>query len=262
MRLNGHGSRYSAFRRGRLLMAVMLVLTWPALSRGIEGPGQGAQAVDSKAVGPQPQAKTRPDPGGEAAEYVLQRGDELEIKVFNIPELTEALRIRPDGKISLQLLDEITAAGLATNQLKVLLTNEYAKHYRNPRVTVIVKSFSNLNVYVGGEVAQPGVIPIRGDLTAVAAILQAGGVKETARTKEIFLLRNSGEVGKPLVKKIDLNDILAKGKPDVPLQPFDVVYVPKSGIARVGQFMRQYVRELLPISVNAGFSYLLGGDRL
>ncbi len=252
------GIRCSASGRAFLYAALVLGIAWPGTSRATAGPSQTDTPAAGQAMASPPQANSQAEPRGNTPEYVLQRGDELEIKVFNIPELAEVLKIRPDGKISLQLLDEITAAGLTTTQLKEVVTNGYAKYYRNPRVTIIVKSFPNLNVYVGGEVARPGVIPIRQDLTALAAILQAGGITETAKTKQIYLLRNSGENGKPLVQRIDLNEILSKGKPDVPLQPFDVVYVPKSGIARADQFMRQYVRDLMPISINAGFSYLLG----
>ncbi len=250
-----HEGRYAARSRRAERLASwpvqLLLVSVLLIAPGIAAHSSGQQPEPSNQSGPATQA-------GPTGDYVLQRGDELEIKVFNLPELTESLRIRPDGKISLQVLNDVTAAGLTTAELRTLLTNEYAKEYRNPRVAVIVKSFSNQNIYVGGEVGQPGVMPLRGDLTALAAILQAGGIKETARTNNIILLRNSGAAGKPQVIKIGLNDILKNSKPDVRLQPFDVVYVPKSTIAKADQFMRQYVRDLLPISVNAGFSYLLG----
>ena len=276
------------------------------------------------------------------ATYVLQPGDELEIRAFNIPELTQTARIRPDGKISLVLLNDIDAAGRTTEQLNEQLCSLYGKHFRNPQVTTIVRTFSGFNVYVGGEVAQPGLVPLGGDLTAVSAIFRAGGFKDTAAPKRIVLLRNGadgspvvinldadeiltkgrpdsplkagdvlfvpksainiyvgGEViepglipldgqltalaavikakgfkptaklnsvmlirdsgqGKPIITKVNLSEVLAQKQPDTPLKPFDVVYVPKSTIAKIDQFMEQYVRQVQPISVVAGFSYLLG----
>src|SRR5205823_922525 len=88
-------------------------------------------------------------------EYVLQRGDDVEIRAYNQPELDSTLRIRPDGKVSLLLLNDVQAAGLTPAQLSQFLTEAFSKHFRRPRITVIVKSFAAQTVYVGGEVAQP-----------------------------------------------------------------------------------------------------------
>lgn len=296
-----------------------------------EAPGAGMERLPAV---PAPATGGRP--------YVLRRHDELEIRVFNLPELNQSVTIRPDGKISLFFLDDMEAAGLTTTQLKALLSAGYGNHFRNPEVIVVVKGFAGqtvyvggdvlqpalialvgeltaagaiikaggfresakmdgvvvlrdsgtarptmlevdvegvlnrgqpdivlepgdvvfvprgtVNVYVGGEVAQPGLVTLQGRLSLAAAVIKAGGVKRTAATKTVVLMRDAGD-GKPLIQTVDLGAILGQGKPDVPLKPFDVVYVPQSTIAKVNQFFDQYIRQLLPISLNAGFSYVMG----
>jgi protein involved in polysaccharide export with SLBB domain len=190
-------------------------------------------------------------------DYVLQRGDELEVRVFNMPELTTTVRVRPDGRISLLLLGDLQASGLTATQLADNIGKGYAQEFRNPRVAVIVRNFPNLSVYVGGEVGKPGVLPLHGDLTVTAALIQAGGVRNTGKLKQVVLLRKSAS-GTPELMSLNIADVLKKKAADIALQPFDVVFVPTTTVARMDQFMDQYVRQLLPISVGAGFSYLFG----
>jgi len=189
--------------------------------------------------------------------YVLQHGDEISVRVFRQPELDELVRIRPDGKISILLLDDIEAAGLTTAELTQILTKRYAEFFRGAQVSVIVKNFSNLKAYIGGEVGQPGPIALVGDLTVVSAVLQAGGFKSSARMDTVVLIRNDGQ-NRPLVQTLNVNDVIRKGKPDMALRPFDVVYVPESRIRRVDRFVDEYIRQLIPITATAGFTYLLG----
>lgn len=190
--------------------------------------------------------------------YILQPRDVLDIKVYNIPEVSVTLAIRPDGRIAVPLLNEIEAAGKTPEQLTDILVEGYKKEFRNPRVTVIVRSFSNQNVYVGGEVDKPGLIPLTGQVTVLQAILQAGGVKESAKEKGVVLLRNDGS-GKPQVRELNLSR-LVKGNTDIVLQPFDVVYVPKSRIAQVDKWVDQHIRQIVPVSLGMSFSYLLNGQ--
>lgn len=191
-------------------------------------------------------------------DYVLQIGDEIEIRVFELPELETRAQIRPDGKISMVLLDDMQAAGLTPLQLDAALTNGYSTYYFNPRVTVIVRSFSNQKVFVGGEVSRPGMQPLAGDLSALGAILQAGGFQNTASRSSVILLRK-GENG-PVVVRLNLDEIIEKGSSDPVLQPFDVVYVPQKFIAKANLFVQQYIRDLLPIATNANFTYILGSN--
>ena len=124
------------------------------------------------------------------------------------------------------------------------------------QVSVIVRSFSNLRVYVGGEVGQPGPVSLRGDVTALETILQVGGFTPSARMDSVVLLRNDGN-DHPLAQKLNFKELLSKGGADVALQPFDVLYVPVSRIGKVDRFVDQYIRQLLPISLTGGFTYVL-----
>jgi len=194
-----------------------------------------------------------------ADRYLLQVGDEISIKVLNVPDLTETLTIAPDGRISALLVDEVQAAGLAVEELREKLTAQYARFYQRPQVGVTIKSFSNMKIYVGGEVERPGLIPLTGKVSALAAILQSGGFRTTAKTDEVILIRNDGK-DQPIAMKINLKDVVRKGAADIQLQPFDVVYVPMSTIAKMDQFVDQYLRKMLPVTVNGGFNYVFGSS--
>ncbi len=200
-------------------------------------------------------AALQPEP--EPAPYVLQAGDEIEVRAFNIPELQDTVSIRPDGKVSLLLVDEVEAAGLTTSQLDEILTARYSQFYIEPRITVIVRSFSSQVVYVGGEVNSPGLIPLQGNLTVTGAVFRAGGFRDTGKMKSVVLLRNAGKP-EPAFLTVNMKEILTEGAPDVVLRPFDVVFVPKTAIAKADQFVSQYIRQLLPIATSFNFSYLLG----
>jgi protein involved in polysaccharide export with SLBB domain len=126
--------------------------------------------------------------GPSHGEYILQRGDDLEIRVYNMTELDGDVRVRPDGKISAVLLNDVQASGLTPLQLKQVLTEGYlAQNFRNPRITVIVKSSASQNVYVGGEIGLPAAVPLRGDLTAIQAVLHAGGAKEASASDQVTI---------------------------------------------------------------------------
>ncbi len=190
-------------------------------------------------------------------EYVLQLGDVMVIKFFYNSELNEEVTIRPDGKISLQLIDEIMAFGLTPSELDNLLTEKYSKILSHANIAVIVRTFAGQRVYVGGEVKSPGMIPSTGNLTSLQAIVQAGGFKDTAELKSIVILRNQG-TDKPLFRTVDLSEDLTTHitHNDIKLRPNDVVFVPKSNIAKMNQFVDQYIDKLIPVSLNMGFSWL------
>lgn len=189
--------------------------------------------------------------------YVLQKGDEIAIKAYEHPDLEETVRVRPDGKISVQLAPDVPAAGMTPSELSETLSQVYSKFVKEPRISIIVRNFSAQRIYVGGEVLQPGVLPMAGDITVLGAIMQAGGFRPTARKDSILLLRDNGAGGKN-VQFLNIKKLLAAGGLDIRLQPFDVVYVPQSKIAKVDQFVDQYIRQVIPGNLNAGFTYLLG----
>ena len=188
--------------------------------------------------------------------YILQAGDVIDIKFFYNPDLNEKVTIRPDGRISLQLIDEIEAAGLTPVQLDELLSERYSNILRQSEIAVIVKEFVGQKVYVGGEINKPGLIPIKGKLSALQAIFQTGGFKDTAELKNVVVLRGRHSDA-PLFLTLNLRDHLSDREVnDIFLKPYDIVFVPKSGIAKLDQFVDQYIDKLIPISMNVGFNWV------
>lgn len=193
-------------------------------------------------------------------DYLLQVGDTLDIKFFYNTELNENVTIRPDGYITLQLIDDIKASGLTPSQLDRILTEKYSSTLRNAEVAVIVRSFSAYRIYVGGEVKAPGTFALTANMTALQAILQAGGFNTTAELRNIVIMRNQG-TQEPLFITLDLKgDIEALNHGDMPLKPYDILFVPKSGIAKLNQFVDQYITDLIPISLDFGFVYNLNPE--
>ena len=228
-------------------LAVILIVAAPAWTQEVTI--ERAEQTDS----PESALQER----GDVGLYVLQIGDEIEVKVFQIPELQDTVRIRSDGRISVLLLDDIESAGMTTAQLDAVLTERYAEFYRDPQVTVIVRGSANLKVYVGGEVAAPGLLALHGELTALGAIVRAGGFRDSANRTSVILLRK-GPDNNPVVMRINLKDVIHEGAADAPLRPFDVVYVPRTFIAKANLFVKQYFRDLLPLSTNANFTWIMG----
>ena len=190
-------------------------------------------------------------------EYLNQPGDSLDIKFFYNPELNDLVVVRPDGRISLQLAPEIPAAGQTPAQLTTTLEKSYEKELANPGITIIVRSFSSQRVYVDGEVNKPGMVVLLGPLTVLQSIAEAGGAKDTAKTNQVLIIRKSKD-NKPQAIEVNLDEIrkAADGSQNVLLAPYDVVYVPKSTIANVNQFIDQYIRRNIPIPF--GVSYGIG----
>jgi polysaccharide export outer membrane protein len=177
--------------------------------------------------------------------YTIAPGDELDIKFFYNPELNETVTVRPDGMISLQLIDEIQAAGLKPAELDQKLTDLYSRELRKPVLTVIVRSFTRQRVYVGGEVTKPGLIELSGGLSALQAVFQTEGFKETADPAETLVIRK-GENNKPIPIRVNLTAVMwAGGGNDLQLQADDIVYVPKSAIANANKFIDEYIGGLL-----------------
>lgn len=200
------------------------------------------------------------------AEYRIRAGDELDIKFFYTRELNESPKVRPDGFITLQLVDDVRAGGLTPRQLKDTLVERYAGHLKQPVVSVIVRSFSSFRAYVGGEVSVPQLVPLDGGITPLQAIARAGGVRTSANLQSVVLIRK-GPQGQPVPYQLDLSDdALSAGRRDarVALLPSDVLYIPRSRIANANVFVQQYISDLMLLrGVQLGFStnYIYNRDR-
>lgn len=189
------------------------------------------------------------------AAYVLRPGDRLDVKFFYNPELNEAVTIRPDGRISLQLVGEQQAAGLTPMDLERQLEEAYSRDLKTPEVSVIVTDVNGYAVYVDGEVGTPGPVSIEGGMTVLEVISRAGGFSEDARRNDVILIRRMPN-REPQVAVLNL-DAAINGSDlaqDVRLQPHDIVYVPRTAIADLNQFMAQYFRNNLPLPFSFGYA--------
>ena len=195
----------------------------------------------------------------ETPAYRLFPGDEVEITIFSAPELSRAATIGPDGRIALPLIGAVRAADLTAEELHDILVAAYASHLRMPELTVTPRTYGSRQVFVGGEVARPGIYEMPASIDAFQAVALAGGFLPSARRGEVLVLSRAG--GEAQVTETDLsNRAMRHGFPDAqPLQRYDVVYVPRSRISQVNLFMQQYVRDALPVQFS--FYYDLRGDR-
>lgn len=194
----------------------------------------------------------------ETSVYRISAGDNLIVKLYYHPELNTEVWVRPDGFVSLELAGEIKVAGYSPAQVDSLLEKAYGDKLVNPEVAVIVKNSVNLKVFVGGEVQSPGLVSIDGGLNLLSAVFQAGGFKSSAQLSQIVLLRNDALTHEVKTMTFDLRDALGgkSAQANVALHPSDVIYVPKSGIARANQFMDEFVQGLLPVSTLTGFAWV------
>ncbi len=177
-------------------------------------------------------------------EYLIGGGDTLSVKLFYTAELNEEVTVRPDGRISLQLVGDVPVAGRTPEEVSQELRERYAGYLTQPDVTVIVRGFGSQKAFVGGEVKSPSMINIDGRMTLADAVFQAGGALDTAALSSVILIR--AKTGGRDVYRVDLDGGLEGEDPVPVLRPYDVVYVPKSFIAQVGMYVDLYINRIIP----------------
>jgi polysaccharide export outer membrane protein len=166
-----------------------------------------------------------PTPAPQSSDFRLGPEDVVEIVVWDNPALSRTVPIRPDGMISLPLVDDVVAAGLTPLQLRDLLGARIARYVPKASVSVIVQQVHSPKIVVMGEVVKPGRFELTGPTTVLEAIALAGGFTEFASSSRVDLLRPSGERVERY--QLDRDRLTAsKGKQNVWLTPGDVVLVP------------------------------------
>ena len=180
--------------------------------------------------------------------YRIEKGDELEVRSIQNPEINASLVVRPDGKISMPLAAEIPAVGKTPEELAALLSEKYSVEFKDPSIAVIVKTFSGHRVFVGGEVRKPGTFSLTGPLTVLQAISQAEGFTNAAKISDVIVIRR-GPKNEPTTTVVDLKKAMKGTDPrqDMQLVPYDIVYVPRSKIADVKGFFNNVVRAAIPV---------------
>jgi len=181
--------------------------------------------------------------------YIIRPGDELQIDFYLNPEFNRDVVVRPDGGVSLEVVGTVAAAGLTPEQFAAKLNQGYTRELRNPAATVHLKNSPSWRVYVQGQVARAGAFTLEPGMTALQAIAEAGGVTDNAGAGKAVLIRRDA-CGNPQGMLVDLaaaDNGGGKKVDDVALMPADVVVVPRSAIANVDLFVKQYIQNLLPI---------------
>jgi polysaccharide export outer membrane protein len=214
-RLSGTVSSFGVHAvAGALLLAAVSV----APAQTATGQGGGAQAPPAGVAAPTGVAT----PAG----YTIGHDDNLAIVFWREKELSADVVVRPDGMISLPLLNDIRAEGLTPEQLRQQLTTAASKFVEEPTVTVVVKAINSRKVFITGQVGKPGPYPLGGPTTVLQLIAMAGGIAEYADKSKIVVLRTEG--GKPVALRFNYKEVMTgkKLQQNVELKPGDSVIVP------------------------------------
>jgi polysaccharide export outer membrane protein len=158
--------------------------------------------------------------------YVIGSQDMLDVSVWREPDFSRTVPVRPDGKISLPLLNDMQAAGLTPSQLAAELTKSLNKFVTNPQVTIIVTQINSQRFYILGEAARPGAYTLIPEMTILQALSNAGGFTPYANSKKIYLLRE--ENGKQQKLSFNYKDVVAgkRTEQNIVLKNGDTIVVP------------------------------------
>lgn len=206
---------------------LMLIATGPVRS-----------AIAGQTPSPSPAEPCANEATGDSS-YRLRVGDVLDINFRFTPEFTASATIRPDGKIAMSSIGEVTAAGLTTGQFTCVIAAAYGAILREPIISVSVRDFAHPSFIVGGEVERPGKYELRSDTTITEAIAIAGGFKRSAKQSQVYLFRRAAGNSEMETRLVDVKAMLQKGQiaQDVRIESDDMVYVPQSGFSKIERFI-------------------------
>ena len=214
------------------LAGALVIAALSPATTGAQAPqGPNAKPTPAVAAPPAPAAVV-PAPAPAAPvlavipDYLIGAEDILSIVFWRDKEMSTEVAVRPDGKITLPLLNEVRAAGLTPGQLKDLLVEESKKYVEDPNVSVVVKQINSRKVFVLGEVGRPGPHPLTAPTTVLQLLAAVGGLKEYADSKKIVVIRE--ENGHQKTFRFNYKDVIT-GKnlsQNIELIPGDTIIVP------------------------------------
>jgi polysaccharide export outer membrane protein len=160
------------------------------------------------------------------ADYVIGPEDVLGVVYWRDKDMTNDVAVRPDGKISLPLLNDVQAAGMTPAQLRDRLVDASKQYFEDPSITVVVRQMNSRKVFITGEVNKPGPFPLVGPTTVLQLISIAGGLREYAESKKILIVRN--ENGRQTSYLFNYKDVVSRKnlRQNIELKPGDTVIVP------------------------------------
>jgi polysaccharide export outer membrane protein len=171
--------------------------------------------------------------------YRLQPGDVFEVQYRYSPEFNQTVTVQPDGYVSLELGGDLKIAGLTIEQARAVILKKAATRLQDPVATIVLKEFQKPYFVIAGEVSLPGRIEMRERVTALQAIMLAGGMKEGARSSQVVVFRRIN-TDTAEVKLLNLKNIRRTSdlENDLTLQPGDMVFVPRDKISKIERFMK------------------------
>jgi polysaccharide export outer membrane protein len=189
-------------------------------------------------------------------EYTLHPGDQLDIVVSSAPELSRTLTVGPDGRVVMPMSKPIMAAGRTFTQVQNELSAELAKQLRDPTIAVTPRAYSPEQIYVGGQVGQPGTYTMPGRIGALEALMMAGGMRPTARARQVAVLRRAPNGGM-MMRTVNIRNGLLNIREyddNMQLRRGDIIFVPQSNIAEIGTWMQNF-RNALPVDFNVSYQF-------
>src|SRR5438552_16796160 len=171
--------------------------------------------------------------------YRLQPGDVLEIQFRYSPEFNQTVTVQPDGYITLEIGGDLKVAGFTIEQTRATILRQARTRLQDPVAPIVLKEFQRPYFVVAGEVSQPGKIEMRERVTAIQAIMLAGGMKETAKSSQVVVFRTiNSDMAE--VKLLNLKNIRRTSdlENDLTLQAGDMVFVPRDKISKIERFMK------------------------
>ena len=210
-----------------LIIGLMALLSIPA---GAQTTTSGTTSKGSKQVaqgfGLKGTENATPVAATTDPQYVIGPEDALQISVWKEPDFSGSVPVRPDGKISLPLLNDVQAAGETPMQLATVITEKLKQYVTAPRVTVVVTGINSKRIFLLGEVGHVGSLNMLPNMTVLQALASAGGFSQFANLKKIYILRN--EQGKQVKIPINYKAIISGQAPqqNIPLRPGDTIVVP------------------------------------
>ena len=208
-----------------IYLVVAMGLTLAAGKRVVgQKPAERTTHAPKDPPGSSSPAATRPSASD--SEYKIGPQDVLHVDVWKEPDISRQVTVRPDGKISLPLLNDVQAAGSTAMELSVVIRDGLKKYITEPQVTVTVSEINSRRVYVTGEVLRAGAYPLLPNMTVLQALSSCGGFTQFANTKKIYILRTEG--GKQMRIPVNYKAVVSGRKPEenIPLQPGDTIVVP------------------------------------
>ena len=208
--------RVHAMLRTMTLTAGLAAFVGCASTAGAQSPVPTQSPVQAQG----PEAAT-PPPG-----YLIGPDDVLGIVFWEMPNHGGDVIVRPDGKITLPLINDVQASGLTPEQLREAIVKESARFIREPDVTVVVKQINSLKVYITGQVNKPGTYPLTTPTTVLQVLALAGGVGDFAKKDRVVVMRTEG--GQTRSFKFNYKDVIQgkKLEQNILLKPGDTVVVP------------------------------------